>query len=205
MSTNEPTMDKPKGKRAKHSRDVVTAPTSSLIDNDAFICDMARYAEGGLTEKQIRKKYRLPDTMWTSLADDDLLVEKIEAEQTRRIRDGSCKRERAQQLVVDAPQVLGSIMSDPGANNRHRVDAVKALDALATPPGQGAAADASRFSIVINLTADGGNPETDIIRFDKPRAIGVSDDGSPIDAAPQDVIAAIATNKRGNDNGGQPL
>jgi hypothetical protein len=27
-------------------------------------------------------------------------------------------------------------MSDPGANNRHRVDAVKALDALATPPGQ---------------------------------------------------------------------
>jgi hypothetical protein len=134
MSTNEPTTDKPKSARAKTKLaptpnqpryNVVDSPTASLIDNDAFVCDMARYAEGGLTEKQIKKKYRFPDDVWVKLGDDDTLCEAIEPAKERRVRDGSCKRERAQQLIVDAPRVLGSIMSDPGANNRHRVDAIK--------------------------------------------------------------------------------
>ena len=57
----------------------------------------------------MRKKYRLSESSWSILGENDLLVEKIEAEKIRRIRDGSCKRERAQLLVVKAPDVLGGI------------------------------------------------------------------------------------------------
>jgi hypothetical protein len=63
----------------------------------------------------------------------------------------------------------------------------------------------NRIVIKIDLTADGSSDARDIIQFNKPRAIGVSDDGSSIDTAPPEVIAAIATNKQGNDSGGQPL
>jgi hypothetical protein len=40
--------------------DVLKLPPSLLEDHE-FLVTMARYAEGGLTEKQVRKKYRLPD------------------------------------------------------------------------------------------------------------------------------------------------
>jgi hypothetical protein len=44
-------------------------------------------------------------------------------------------------------------MDDPKANARHRVDSIKALDALADPGPQTATA-ADRFMIHIDLTAD---------------------------------------------------
>jgi len=50
--------------------DVLTFP-NSLIDNDAFITDMARYAEGSLSEKQIRKKYKFDNDVWNKLGEDE--------------------------------------------------------------------------------------------------------------------------------------
>ena len=44
-------------------------------------------------------------------------------------------------------------MRDPNANERHRIDSVKALDALASTGAEAAAAGA-RFEITINLGAD---------------------------------------------------
>src|SRR5215471_12005309 len=79
----------------------------SLIDNLEFITDLARYAEGLLSEQQVKKKHRLPDDVWTRLGEDDALVEAIEAEKVRRVRNGQAKREKAQQLVVQACDVLG--------------------------------------------------------------------------------------------------
>ena len=67
---------------------------------------------------------------------------------------GNSKREKAQALIVKAPDILDGIMNDPAASPRHRVDAIRTLDNFAAnAPGQVAQAD--RFSIVINL---GGPP-----------------------------------------------
>jgi hypothetical protein len=132
-----------------------------------------------------------------------LLCERIEDERLRRIRDGSCKRERAQQLVINAPWVLGDIMSDPAANNRHRVDAIKTLDSIATPPAQ-AAADSSRFVIQINLGDD------HVEHYSKSRTIDAND----VDpyAAPAGTVVALPTKKlkkiakkSENDDGDEPV
>ena len=96
---------------------------TSLIENDEFITDCARYAEGLLSEKEVKKKHHFDDNTWTRLGEDETLIEAIEAEKARRIRNGSTKRERAQQLVVQAPDVLGGIMLDASASPKHPTEA----------------------------------------------------------------------------------
>src|SRR6478672_4896195 len=125
-----------------------------------LIADCVRFAEGLLTEAAVRKKYRFDDDAWEALGSNDELVEKIEAEKLRRIRDGSSKREKAQLLIVKAPDVVAAIMLDDNANARHRIDASKTLNDFASNgPGQSAPA-ADRFVITINLGSD-------TLRFDK--------------------------------------
>ena len=102
-----------------------------LEDNQEFVADCASYAEGILSEEAVKKKYRFDDATWEKLGSNEALVEAIEAEKIRRIRNGSTKRESAQQLVVQAPDVLGGIMLDASASPKHRIDAIKALDAFA--------------------------------------------------------------------------
>src|SRR5215813_961303 len=125
----------------------------SLIDNLEFITDLARYAEGLFTEQQVKKKHHFEDATWESLGSDEHLVEAIEAEKARRVRNGSAKREKAQQHIVKAPDVLEKIMNDDSHNSRHRVDAIKALDSLADN-GPRAAPEVDKFIIRIDLTAD---------------------------------------------------
>src|SRR5215472_16035214 len=150
--------------------DSVPDLAAQLLADTEFVADLARYSEKLLTEKFIRRKYNLTDDTWEQLGNDDSLVDAIEAEKTRRIRNGSAKREKAQQHIIKAPDVLEKIMSDDSQNSRHRVDAVKALDSLADN-GPRAAPDADRFIIRIDLTADAKlkgiepNPN-DIITFE---------------------------------------
>jgi hypothetical protein len=68
-----------------------------------LVADLARYAEGVLTEEFIRMKYRLAESAWEALGDNDALVEAVEVEKISRIRDGSTKREKSQQLITQAP------------------------------------------------------------------------------------------------------
>src|SRR4029077_6530084 len=103
-----------------------------------LIIDLCRFSEELMTEKTIRKKYRLAETAWQALGTDERCVELVELEKLRRIRDGSSKREKAQKLVVRAPDVLAGILEDPNANPRHRIDSAKALDDFAAN-GPGAA------------------------------------------------------------------
>src|SRR5215471_8007635 len=105
--------------------------TANLINDDAFITDMARYAVGVLTEAQVKKKYRFDDDTWMRLGENDKLIDAIEAEKTRRIRRGDSARERAQLLFADAPTVLGSIMNDPSSSARHRIESAKELRVVA--------------------------------------------------------------------------
>ena len=126
---------------------------AQLEDNQEFVADLCRFAESILTEASVRKKYRLSESSWDALGSSDELIEKIEAEKIRRIRDGSSKREKAQLLVVKAPDVLNGIMNSADSNDRHRIDACKTLNDFAANGPQGAPAS-DRFQIVINLGAD---------------------------------------------------
>ena len=125
-----------------------------LRKDQGFVEDLARFADGVLTEKQVRAKYHLFDeSTWTAL-NDDAFVEAVELERTRRIRSGATKRELAQLRVVAAPDVLSGILTDPKANARHRIDASKALDDLAGFAPQRPAVEQDRVIIHIDMGAD---------------------------------------------------
>jgi hypothetical protein len=169
----------------------ITDDVANLTKNFEFLTDCARYAEGLVSKEAVKKKYRFSEATWVALGSDDALVEKIEAEKVRRIRDGSAKRERAQQLVVEAPAVLGNILRDEKASAKHRIDSAKVLDAFAAN-GPTAAPELERFVISINLGADYK------LTFDKGIRPNPHDDGvvTVIDNTQQD-LATIA--EREND------
>jgi hypothetical protein len=155
-------------------------------ENDALVTDLARYAEGICTEAAVRRKYKdlLDNEAWTMLGQDDLLVEMIEAEKIRRVRNGSAKREKAQLHIVRGPDVLAAIMDDPRANHRHKVDAIKTLDAIADP-GPEAATEQEKIVIRIDLGADlraaGKEPNpSDVITIEaepRPKTLKQIEDG----------------------------
>jgi hypothetical protein len=175
----------------------VSSPTASLADDPELIEDLARFSEGVLSEKEVRKRHRLTESSWIAMSEDDDLVRKIDDRKLRRIRDGSCKRELAQKHVTRGPAVLASIMDDATTHAKHKIDSIKALDALATPPGQAAGGDTSRFVIQIDLSADGSNV---VEQYNKPYKVGVEDDPSNIDTA---ALAAIAAKRNKDDGSGQ--
>ena len=156
--------------------------------------DLARYADGTLDQKFIKKKYRLDDATWEALGADDALVEAVEAAKLSRIRDGSTKREKAQQLVVQAPDVLNGIMLDTSMSARHRVDAIKTLDTFAAN-GPNDRPAATRFVISIDLGGD------HIERFSKSIEINPNDT-DPDDIGSAQTLAAIAANKPQDDDNG---
>jgi hypothetical protein len=167
-------------------------------DNQEFVADCCRYSENILSEEAVRKKWHFDNATWEKLGSNDALVEAIENEKVRRIRSGQQKRERAQVLVTQAPNILNSIMSDPAASPRHRVDAIKTLDSFASNGPESAPAS-DRFVITINLGSD-------VLKFDKSIAPDPNDvDPHHIDHTPQGLLAVIAANKRKDDGGGEPL
>jgi hypothetical protein len=173
--------------------EVVSFPTA-FEDNQEFVADCCRFAEGILDEKSVRKKYKLADDTWEALASNDVLVAAIELEKVRRVRDGSAKREKAQALVVKAPDVLSDILLDNTANARHRIDSAKTLnDFAANGPGQSAPAG-DRFIIQINLGEDVSLKFNKSIRPLEPGEI------DPDDSDTTPMIAALATKK--NESGG---
>jgi len=162
-----------------------------------LIIDCVRFAEGLLTEAAVRKKYRFDDDAWEALGSNDELVEKIEAEKLRRIRDGSAKREKSQMLITKAPGILDGIMSDASASPRHRVDAIRTLDGFAANGPAGTPAS-DRFVITINLGAD------HVERYSKSLKSDVND-VDPFNDVDTGVIAAITTKKLPDGGNGEPI
>jgi hypothetical protein len=155
------------------------------LEDDELIENLARFADGTLSEAAVKARHHLSNEEWAALGESDKLVELVEAAKLRRIRSGATKRERAQIEIVDAPPILGGIMRDPNANERHRIDSIKTLDALASTGAEDAAAEA-RFEITINLGAD---------HIER-------DDVDPNDSAPRGMIAVIAA-KKSQDGGNE--
>ena len=134
----------------------VASAAIDLANNSGLIADLARFSEGVLTEQQIRRKWRhLDNSVWD--APDDALVDAVEAERVRRVRSGRAAREKAQSLAAQAPDILGTIMTNDGNSPRHRIEAAKELRVVADiGPEVAPAANVEKFLIQINL----GNGET---------------------------------------------
>jgi len=164
------------------------------LDDDELIENLARYADGTLSEAAVKSRHHLNDEDWTALGESDRLVELVEARKLSRIRSGATKAERAQIEIVDAAPILGKIMRGPN-NPRHVIDAVKALDSLAVGGAEAAAAGA-KFEITINLGAD------HIERYSESISINPTDT-NPNDDTSQATIATIAS--QDNDDGGKHL
>jgi hypothetical protein len=176
--------------------DTTIDPSSDL--GRQLVVDLARFREGLVDEKAIRKKFRLDNEVWQALADDDELIRAVEAEAVRRIADGSVKRERSQALVAAAPTVLGDILNDASQSARHRIDSAKTLNDFASNGPESAAAS-DRFIITINLGED-------VLRFNK----SIKPDATDIDPYhPEDADVTATpwgmfpTKKKDDDDGGQ--
>jgi len=141
------------------------------LDSDigcGFIVDCCRFCEGLLAEDKIKSKYGLTDSAWARLAENEPLVQAVETEKARRVRDGTAAREKAQWLFVQAPDVLGNILNDATTSPRHRIEACRELRAVALSGSESTPAAGDRFIIKIDLTAGGG----EMIHIDKPLTIG---------------------------------
>jgi lysophospholipase L1-like esterase len=164
-----------------------------LEDDHELIENLARYAEGLLSKEAVKKKHRLADSIWQQLGENDALVEAIEAEKLRRIRNSQAKRELAQKHVVKAPDVLSGIMLDANASPKHRIDSAKVLDQFAANGPQSAPAG-DRFIITINLGTDVSGAEV-VEHYNKSIAINADD------VDPNDAGAFAAITKKDNDGG----
>ena len=89
-------------------------------------------------------------------------------------------------------------MRDPNANERHVIDSIKTLDALAANEPATAQNSSERFIITINL----GNDEK--LRFNKSIRPDPHDTDVEIIEPPQELLA-IAAAKRKEGGGGQPI
>ena len=166
----------------------------------------ARYAENILSEAAVKKKYHFDDATWESLGSNDALVEAIEAEKVRRIRNGSTKRERAtatnwnasarrlgrhyarRQRVAEASDQLSQSIGRACCHSQRtgkwcqrRIDLSSKLILAMSPNGY-------RYRS-ISINPDDIDPYNN-----KPN------DTDDTDPTPQELLlAAIATNKKGND------
>ena len=133
--------------------DVANDPPSPFLNNFELITDLTRFAEGLLEEKHVRKKYHFDEATWTALGSDEKFIEAVELERIRRVRDGSFKREKSQQHVTRAPDVLAGIMDDPKQSAKHRIDSAKVLDSF-SGNGPKDAPEQDRIVIRIDMGAD---------------------------------------------------
>lgn len=146
---------------------------ADLHNNQEFLADCCRFFESLLTEETMRRKYKFSNDVWNRLGEDEALILAIEAEKIRRIRNGAAKREKAQQHVVRAPDVLNELLHDNRVSPRFRIDSAKTLDAFAAN-GPTSVPAGDRFQIILNLGTDSSGKEI-VEAYDKSVSICVDD------------------------------
>jgi hypothetical protein len=187
---------------------------TSLIESADFVLDFCRFSESLLSEKFLRRKYAFDQATWERLGSDERVIEAIESARVMRMRNGDSAREKAQQIFVAAPAVIGSILNDSSANAKHRIEASREIRTIANV-GPESTPSADRFEIKIILTGDTLGPEI-IEHYNMPRKPGLdvtgtqttkstaidADDPGHVDTA---TLAAIAAkNRSGSDSDGGP-
>jgi hypothetical protein len=175
--------------------DTVNLPIS--LDSDLgrkLVSDLARFSEGICSEQEVRKRHHFDESTWNALAAHEKLFEEVEAEKLRRIRNGAAKRELAQKHVVKAPNILDTIMCDPTASPRHRVDAIRTLDHFAANAGDARASE-TVYVIKFDLTAAPGGGEIETIT----KTLGPTKSSDEL-WPEQKIIEASPTKDDGDDN-----
>jgi hypothetical protein len=175
--------------------DVVNIKPISLEEDHSFVQDCCRFAEGILSEANMKRKYGFADAIWENLGSNGKLLAAVEDEKIRRVRTGQQKRERAQVLVVAAPDVMSKILLDDAQSPRHRIDAAASLDKFAANGPESAPAS-DRFVITINLGSD-------VLHFDKSIAVDVNDVDPNDTSMPH--LAAITAKKSQDGGSGEPI
>jgi len=134
---------------------------TSFISNHELITDLARFSEGQplCTESAIRKKWRLSEETWELLGGSDEMIRAVEDAKAHRIRSGATKRELAQAHILRGPDVLASIMDDARASPRHKVDSIKALNAIADPGPEAEQRDVIIVKIDMSAGSDTKDPK----------------------------------------------
>jgi hypothetical protein len=173
---------------------------AKLITDDSFIADCCRFSEGILSEATVKHRWRkvVSETDWVTMGSNDELVEAIEREKIRRMRNGQTAREKAQLHAIKAPDILDRIMTDDSISPRHKIEASREMRAIAAT-GPEAAPTSERFQITIVLSAD------EKLVIDKPIRPG-PDDRDTIDGEViEELLPMIASNKQEDNGGGQPV
>ena len=98
--------------------DVVDLHSRSIpLEDDELIENLARFADGTLSEAAVKSRHHLSNEDWAALGESDKLVELVEACKLRRIRTGATKRERAQIEIVERPQFSAGSCVTPTPTN----------------------------------------------------------------------------------------
>jgi hypothetical protein len=98
--------------------DIVNLHGRSIpIEDDELIENLARFADGTLSEAAVKSRHHLSNEDWAALGESDKLVELVEACKLRRIRSGATKRERAQSRSSMRPQFSAELCVTPTPTN----------------------------------------------------------------------------------------
>jgi hypothetical protein len=133
--------------------------TPITLDSDVgrqFVVDCVRAGEGLITDRELAEKYELDPPAWIAITKDVELGHAIRAERERRVLNGVAAREAAAKHFVKAPGILDQIMTDAGANPRHKIEAIKELRQTAIRENTERLPESERFIIKIDLSAGGG-------------------------------------------------
>jgi hypothetical protein len=123
----------------------------------AFVEDVCRMLETNTSAEALRTKYGLlDDGAWADLSANEPLQRLVGAQKEKRIRDGATQREKASLRWNSAIDVVNSIVQDPAASAKHRLDGAKELRACAVAGSEAdkQAGDKERYIINIRF---GGN------------------------------------------------
>jgi hypothetical protein len=71
--------------------DLQGRPIIPIEDDDELVENLARFADGTLSEAAVKARHHLSAEDWMALGESDRLVELVEAAKLRRIRTGATK------------------------------------------------------------------------------------------------------------------
>jgi hypothetical protein len=179
------------------------------LDSDignGFVVDCCRHIEDLAGAEQLKARYQLTEEAWRQLADNEPLQQAIARTKEGRIRSGEAAKEKAQHLFLTAPTVLSNIVNDSTAPARSRIEAARELRQTAAIGSEDATPIAERFSIRIDLTADGRKSDHDVIVIEGPaKKVGSDVELEPGNDADTPLLALIAANKSRDGGDGEPI
>jgi hypothetical protein len=120
----------------------------------SFVGDCARYTEGLMSEVETRSRWGLTEQQWEAFERHTPILDAVQHERERRIMNGTAVAEAARRQHVNAPAVLGSILSNDGVSPRHRIEAARELRTMAVNSAGAGTQNGEKFTVTINIGKD---------------------------------------------------